>query len=279
MLAEPNVSRSDLAGGDEGAQGKDLGTDQGKDRRCVAGGSGSHQRGGTKGRRCPCSLLPRQTGIGRSGAAGLLLGLAQLGLLLRRGRGSRVLRDQVMAHTKSQADALFQQFLPLAESIARSLAGGSRVIELEDARQVAQMQLWLSCRQVSDPASAAGYLRRCIKGALLHHLRHHGRLVRVPRRQHEKGGHPWSHQSLHAPLPSGAIWIDQLEAPEQEQPPEGISWEALLDRLPAAQAAIIRLSVLEGQSLRQIGAQLGISAMSVQRRRQAGLAALKAELA
>ena len=184
-----------------------------------------------------------------------------------------------MALTPSQADALFQQFLPLADSIARSLAAGSRVLELDDARQVAQMQLWLSCRQVSDPGSAAGYLRRCIKGALLHHLRDHGRLVRVPRRQHEQGGHPWSHQSLHAPLASGDLWIDQLEAPEQEQSPEGASVEALLDRLPAAQAAVIRLSVLEGQSLRQIGQQLGMSAMSVQRRRQAGLAALKAELA
>ena len=55
--------------------------------------------------------------------------------------------------------------------------------------------------------------------------------------------------------------------------------EALLDRLPAAQAAIIRLSVLEGQSLRQIGQQLGMSAMSVQRHRQRGLTAIKAELA
>ncbi len=218
------------------------------------------------------------------GADGLLLGLAQLGLLLPRdlvprGLGSRVLRNQAMARTLSQADALFQQFLPLAESIARGLAAGSRVLELEDARQVAQMQLWLSCRQVSDPASATGYLKRCIRGALLHHLRDHGRLVRVPRRQHEKGGHPWSHQSLHAPLPSGAIWIDQLEAPEQPGQPCGEGIEALLDRLPAAQAAIIRLSVLEGQSLRQIGAKLGISPMSVQRRRQAGLAALNAELA
>ncbi|WP_255120137.1 sigma factor-like helix-turn-helix DNA-binding protein [Synechococcus sp. Cruz CV-v-12] len=50
--------------------------------------------------------------------------------------------------------------------------------------------------------------------------------------------------------------------------------EALLDRLPAAQAAVIRLSLLEGQSLRQIGAKLGTSAMSAQRRRQAGLAHL-----
>jgi RNA polymerase sigma factor (sigma-70 family) len=184
-----------------------------------------------------------------------------------------------MAPKPTQADALFRQFLPLANSIAISISTGSRVLELEDARQVAQMQLWLSCRQVTDPDPAAGYLRRCIKGALLHHLRDHGRLVRVPRREHEKGGHPWAHQSLHAPLPSGAIWIDQIEALQQEQPPEGASVEALLDRLPAAQAAVIRLSVLDGQSLRQIGAKLGISAMSAQRRRQAGLAALKAQLA
>ena len=80
-------------------------------------------------------------------------------------------------------------------------------------------------------------------------------------------------------MPSGDLWIDQLEAPEQSGQPCGEGIEALLDRLPAGQAAIIRLSVLEGQSLRQIGAKLGISAMSVQRRRQAGLAVLKAVLA
>ena len=148
------------------------------------------------------------------------------------GRASYAIRP--MAPKPTQADALFGQFLPLANSIAISMATGSRVLEVEDARQVAQMQLWLSCRQVTEPASAAGYLRRCIKGALLHHLRDHGRLVRVPRRQHEKGGHPWSHQSLHSPLPSGAIWIDQLEAPEQPGQPGGVGIEALLDQIGRA---------------------------------------------
>ncbi|MCX5930390.1 MAG: sigma-70 family RNA polymerase sigma factor [Cyanobacteria bacterium] len=188
-----------------------------------------------------------------------------------------------MARTPSQADALFQQFLPLAESIARTLAAGSRVIELEDARQVAQMQLWLSCRQVTDPASAAGYLRRCIRGALLHHLRDHGRLVRVSRREHEKGIHPWQHSSLNVTEPGQfTAAIDLIESPGSAPEAEGPSsaeLEALLDRLPANQAAVIRLHVLQGVPFRQVSAQLGISAQSACRWEKAGLATLRAQVA
>ncbi len=189
-----------------------------------------------------------------------------------------------MAHTPSQADALFQQFLPLADSIARGFAAKSQpLIEPEDARQVAQMQLWLSCHQVDEPTSAPAYLRRCIQGALLHHLRDHGRLVRVSRREHEKGSHPWSHQSLDVMVPGAfSSALDLIEAPDsapEATGPSAAEIEAMLDRLPASQAAVIRLHILQGHSLRQVAAELGISPMSAHRREKAGLASLRAELA
>lgn len=189
-----------------------------------------------------------------------------------------------MAHTPFQADALFQQFLPLADSIARGFAAKSQpLIEFEDARQVAQMQLWLSCHQVHDPATAPGYLRRCIQGALLHHLRDHGRLVRISRREHEKGTHPWGHQSLDVMVPgTSSSRLDLIEAPDSAPEATGPSAavvEAMLDRLPANQAAVIRLHILQGRSFRQVAAELGISPISAQRREKAGLAALRQQLA
>jgi len=186
-----------------------------------------------------------------------------------------------MARTPSQADALFHQFLPLAESIARRFCAGTNpLIERADAVQVAQMQLWLSCHQISDPTTAAAYLKRCIKGALLHHVRDHSRLVRVPRRVHERGETTFRHASLDQCLPSGDSWLDQLATPEQaHEPVVGPELEALLDRLPASEATILRLHLLEGRSLRAIGQQLGMSAMSVQRREKAGLARLRQALA
>ncbi len=189
-----------------------------------------------------------------------------------------------MAHTPSQADALFQQFLPLADSIARGFAARSQpVLEFEDARQVAHMQLWLSCRQVQDPASAPAYLKCCIKGALLHHRRDHGRLVRVSRREHEKGIQPWGHSSLDVTLPGGSSTaLDLIAAPDsapESTVPSSAQLEALLDQLPANQAAVIRLHILEGRSLQEIGTALGVSKQSACRWEKAGLAALRAQLA
>jgi len=58
----------------------------------------------------------------------------------------------------------------------------------------------------------------------------------------------------------------------------GVSIEALLQRLPANEAAILRLRVLKVQLLRGIAGELGISAMSVSRREKAALAVLREQL-
>ena len=129
---------------------------------------------------------------------------------------------------------------------------------------------------------AAPYLRRCITGALQHHLRDRVRLVRVSRREHERGTCPLGHASLDAPAAGEHSLLEQLAAPEAEsaisESVNGLALEGLLEQLPAAQATALRLTVLEGLSLRAAAAQLQISPMAVQRAQKKALAALRQQL-
>ena len=74
--------------------------------------------------------------------------------------------------------------------------------------------------------------------------------------------------------------LDQLASPKQEAagPADDLALEQLVDQLPAAQATALRLTVLEGLSLRQAASQLEISAMSVQRAQKKALEALRHQL-
>jgi adenine-specific DNA-methyltransferase len=56
------------------------------------------------------------------------------------------------------------------------------------------------------------YLRRCINGALQHHLRDRVRLVRISRREHENGTWPLGHTSLDAPAAGESSLLEQLAA-------------------------------------------------------------------
>jgi RNA polymerase sigma-B factor len=173
-----------------------------------------------------------------------------------------------------------QQFLSLADALARRVQQRfAGLIELDDARQVASFELIraAACLKPGCCTSAA-FLKRSIHGALQHYLRDHGRLVRVSRREHEKGIHPLGHQSLDAFGADERPFLDKLASPGSEEPVSeglGVSAEALLQRLPANEAAILRLRVLESRSLRSIAAELGVNTMSVSRHKKAALASLR----
>ena len=49
--------------------------------------------------------------------------------------------------------------------------------------------------------------------------------------------------------------------------------------VPASEAAVLRLRVLEGQSLRRVAGELGICSMTVSRREKAALTKLREQLA
>ena len=74
-----------------------------------------------------------------------------------------------------------------------------------------------------------------------------------------------------------------LASPEPEPAASGaeqqLALEQLVDQLPAAQATALRLTLLEGLSLRAAAERLQISAMSVQRAQRKALSALRLQLA
>ena len=181
-------------------------------------------------------------------------------------------------------DALVLEHLPLTDAIAAVMARRLfPLVEREDLIQVAREALLRSAPRCRAGEPAAPYLRRCISGALKHHLRDRVRLVRVPRRVHELGQVPLGHSSLDASADGGPCLLDQLASPEPElaasgSSADGLVLEQLVDQLPAAQATALRLTVLEGLSLRAAAERLEISAMSVQRAQKQAIAALRQQL-
>jgi DNA-directed RNA polymerase specialized sigma24 family protein len=106
----------------------------------------------------------------------------------------------------------------------------------------------------------APYLRSCITGALLQHLRDQVRLVRISRQEREKGSCPLGHTSLDASADGEPFRLDQLTSPGPEMlcsdAADPMALEQLVDRLPARQATALWLTVIEGLSLRAAARQL-----------------------
>jgi RNA polymerase sigma factor (sigma-70 family) len=184
-----------------------------------------------------------------------------------------------------QRDALVREHLSLADRLAGSLCRRyADLVELEDLRQEARLELVRAAARCQGNQPEP-YLRRCISGALLHHLRDRVLLVRLPPKRRDAA--PWRHLSLDVPVPGAQeCQAEQLVAPaepvELTEPDSsnGLNpeLEAMLAALPERQATAVRLTVLEGLSLRLAGEQLGVSPMTVRRAQRLGLEALRLEL-
>jgi RNA polymerase sigma factor (sigma-70 family) len=179
-------------------------------------------------------------------------------------------------------DALVHAHLPLADGIAAGFARRyGDLLERDDLIQEARLELVRAAARCQGHRPQP-YLRRCIRGALQHYLRDRALLVRLPARQ--RGAVPWRHLSLDGPL-SGELAgrLEQLLATDwQEEQLEGEGAEsrlpemkALLAALPPDQAAAVRLTLVEGLSLRAAAARLGVSRSTVHRAQQEGYEALK----
>jgi RNA polymerase sigma factor (sigma-70 family) len=177
-------------------------------------------------------------------------------------------------------DALVRAHLPLADRIA---AGFHRryadLVELDDLRQEARLELVRAAARAEGPRPEP-YLSRCIAGALRHHLRDRALLVRLPAKRRDAA--PWQHVSLDVVAPGEEeSRLEQLVAPAQpEEQEEALApqLEALLAALPEPQALALRLTVLEGWSLRLAARHLGVTPPTVKRAQLRGLEGLRMEL-
>lgn len=194
------------------------------------------------------------------------------------------------APQRQRRDAIALAHLHLADSIAAAFHRRfSPLLERDDLIQIAREALLLSASRCDSSRNPAPYLRRCIHGALLHHLRDGVRLVRISRRAHEQGHWPLKHLSLDQPVTDGLCPLDLLPEPlnnpaarhtqaDPPQPPAIHAIEPLLDCLPAAQAAAFRLTLLDGLSLQAAAQRLGCSRSSVHRHRHQALRSLRQQL-
>jgi len=170
--------------------------------------------------------------------------------------------------------------LPLADRIAGTFHRRyAELVELDDLRQEARLELVRAAARAQGPRPEP-FLQRCITGALRHHLRDRALLVRLPAKRRDAA--PWRHVSLDAPAPGEEeSRLEQLVAPAQHEEIEealGPELEALLAALPESQAVVLRLTVLEGWSLRLAAEHLGVTPPTVKRAQLRGLEGLRKEL-
>ena len=195
--------------------------------------------------------------------------------------------------TLKRRDALIHRFLPLADALAgRFHRRFCDLLERDDLIQVARLALVRAAARITDERTAPAYFKRCITGSLAQHLRDRGHLVRLPAR--EQHAAPWRHLSLDAPIHhhttgsgnggnAGLCHLDLLPAPEQESDATAAAADSSLlrqslEQLTPRQAQALRLTVLDGHSLRQAARLLGISAITVCRARQQAIAQLRGAL-
>ena len=136
-------------------------------------------------------------------------------------------------------DLLLLEHLPLADAIASATARRLfPLVEREDLIRSAPR-----CR-AGEPAGPD--LRRCIAGAMQHHLRDRVRLVCISPREHEKGTCPLGHISLNAPAAGEFSLQEHLAASTAEPSLEASLTGPALEQLPAAQATALRPTSLKG---------------------------------
>jgi DNA-directed RNA polymerase specialized sigma24 family protein len=151
-------------------------------------------------------------------------------------------------------------------------------ISTPSAVQIARLTLATKARDVRNPATAPAFLKAHIHGALQQWLRDHSRLVHIPRRAQETSGYafPFGHSSRDAPSASSGVSLLEalVEVPVEAAEPSAlpVEIEDLLDRLPTAQAAMIRLHILENVAHRAAGAQQGVFHSTAERRVKQGRA-------
>ena len=182
-------------------------------------------------------------------------------------------------------NARVEQHLAIVDPVARHYAASSGQ-DQEDLRQVGLLGLLRAAERFEPNRSVpfAAFAKPHIRGAILHYLRDGAALVRIPRRDQGAASH--SSILMNAAKQRRSLITSDLDQLLSREPvraePEQLECSsavmtALADLDKPERQAVTHV-VLKGQSLRQAGRCIGVSAMTVQRRLKRGLNSLRHQL-
>ena len=190
-----------------------------------------------------------------------------------------------MNRQQIRRNARVEHHMRLVKPLARHYAAKSGQ-DPDDLLQVGLMGLLRAAERYEGqreiPFSA--FARPHIRGAILHYLRDKAAIIRLPRalqnsdRDVGAGFNAATQQRRLVPL--NDVLISQETDPTRELD-RGEHLRQLtqaLQRLSRQERTALELVILKGQSLRDVGNQTGVSAMTIQRRVKRGLAQLREQL-
>ena len=195
---------------------------------------------------------------------------------------------------QQQRNHRIQKYLSLVQPIARRYSYQSGC-DCDDLTQVGYLGLIQASQRfkLNNGNSFPAFAKPHIRGAILHYLRDHLSLVRLPRGVEERaikirGKDERTLNNIDRLILQNykykSNWIeldeecvigksngsDDMEVKEQNQK---IKWA--IKKLAKNEQIIIQLVIVEGNSLRKTGKVIGVSAMTVQRRLKRALAQLR----
>ena len=190
-----------------------------------------------------------------------------------------------MNRQQIRRNARVEHHMRLVEPLARRYASKSGQ-DPDDLLQVGLMGLLRAAERYEGqrdiPFSA--FARPHIRGAILHYLRDKAAIIRLPRamqtsdRDVGAGFNAATQQRRLVPLADDLI-SDETDATHELDRREHLrQLTQALQRLSRQERIALEEVILKGQSLRDVGNQSGVSAMTIQRRVNRGLAQLRQQL-
>ena len=187
-----------------------------------------------------------------------------------------------MNRQQTRRNARVEHHMRLVEPLARRYASKSGQ-DPDDLLQVGLMGLLRAAERYEGqrdiPFSA--FARPHIRGAILHYLRDKAAIIRLPRalqtsdRDVGAGFNAATQQRRLVPLDDDLISHEADPTSELDLSEHRRQLTGALQRLSRQERIALEEVILKGQSLRDVGHQLGVSAMTIQRRVKRGLAQLR----
>ena len=187
-----------------------------------------------------------------------------------------------MNRQQIRRNARVEHHMRLVEPLARRYASKSGQ-DPDDLLQVGLMGLLRAAERYEGqrdiPFSA--FARPHIRGAILHYLRDKAAIIRLPRalqtsdRDAGAGFNAATQQRRLVPLDDDLISNESDPTSELDRSEHRRQLTGALQRLSRQERIALEEVILKGQSLRDVGHQVGVSAMTIQRRVKRGLAQLR----